>query len=644
MPQDINNSKKEGLQKLQNLKNTNDAIDSLNKESKLGTLMNSVDSVETEDSNMLDYFMDLLQVVGGSDVINKLKSKMAKQTGPIADECKEIIFEELIQFTNCNLDFVIPSADGYDTISASNVVDGNMMTFKVKSIDPFSLLHTSPTTTVGKSLYEKLPPSSGQLPYSTNRELYSRLQNSGNQQDYFGASTNNLFTIEFDGVDAYNVRPIGLDGSSSDNAHPSTPNNDRKVTDFLRDYFDSINIFEGQNFVAVLLDSLSGFLDVQLKTSEKEIELKGKFGEIIKKILGLCGDDEDGSLGGDINSSGIGHLSEDGVSLEENSTFWDFGPQELKNLEDETSLKLNGLIKFVTCNDIEGKINIDEMNDTIQSILDENNSVVEGTKIDNAINDAINGMATGDETGLAFKLPQLNVEFNLNILKQLPQILISLILTPKVLLGIAIALNAIGEFFETNDIMELIKKFSRLIVKIVRRIFKLIKELVWEEIKKMIIQLVQKILQEVMKEKDMKHIAIISSLIQTLLAATDIIDNLKDCRSVLDTLLKYLKIPPIPSVDIPKNLLFAAEGRPGFSDVRAFQNVLENLQESGINTEPHADGSPNASVVMLYSTIKGVEKERLENSVVKVATYPANVQTANGPGLTESATGVGLNV
>ena len=43
-------------------------------------------------------------------------------------------------------------------------------------------------------------------------------------------------------------------------------------------------------------------------------------------------------------------------------------------------------------------------------------------------------MATGDETGLAFKLPQLNVEFDLNILKQLPLILISLILTPKIII------------------------------------------------------------------------------------------------------------------------------------------------------------------------------------------------------------------
>ena len=47
---------------------------------------------------------------------------------------------------------------------------------------------------------------------------------------------------------------------------------------------------------------------------------------------------------------------------------------------------------------------------------------------------------------------------------------------------------------------------------------------------------------------------------------------------------------------------------------------------------------------MLYNTIKGVEKERTENSVVKIATYPQNVQTSGGPGVTETGTGTGLIV
>ena len=478
-------------------------------------------------------------------------------------------------------------------------------------------------------------------PIQRIKNFFNRLQNPFLSQDYFGASGQRLFTIEFDGNDSYNVRPVGLDNTFNDNY--ITPGNDRKITEFLRDYFDSIKIFEGQNFLGNLLDALSGFLDVQLNLSGEEVELKGKFGKMIEKILGLCGDDGDGSGGAPITSSGIGHLSEDGVSLEPNSKFWDFGPQELRNLESETNLKLSGLVKFITCDDIEGKLNVDELNNQIASIIDESNSIVEGVKIDSAIQTAINGMSSTD-TDLGFKLPQLQVEFDLNILKKLPMILVSLILTPKILLGIGIALKAVGEFFETNDIMELIKKFSRLIVKIVKRVFKIILELIWEEIKKMIIELVQKILAEVMKEKQTKQLTIINALIQTLLAAADIIDNLSNCRSILDTLLKYLKIPPIPSIDVPKNLLFATASRPGFSDVRAFQNVLENLQQAGVNTEPHADGSTNATVVTLYNVIKGVEKERSENSVVKVATYAQNVQTSGGPGVTETGTGTGLIV
>lgn len=639
MAVDVENNKKEGLKKLQNLKNTNDAIDSLKKSDELNTLMSSIDATKKEDSNMLDYFLDLLQITGGPDVVKKLRRKTAKLTGSLAEECKEIIFEELIQFINCDLDFVIPSANGIINLSATT--DANLMTLKVKSLDPFSMLKTNPSSAVGRALYEKLPPAVGQLPYSTNQELFSRLQNPFLPQDYLGASGERLFTIEFDGNEAYNIRPVGLDNTFNDNY--IAPNNDRKITTFLRDYFDSIKIFEGQNFLGNLLNALTGFLDIQVNLSSEEAQLNGKFGEIIKKILGLCGDDGDGSSGAPITASGIGHLSEDGVSLEPDSPFWDFGPQELRNLEEETNLKLKGLIKFITCDDIEGKINLDELNNQISSIIDENNNVVEGVKINNAIENVINGMSTG-ENDLGFKLPQLQVEFDLNILKKLPQILVSLILTPKILLGMGIALKAVGEFFETNDIMELVKKFSRIIVKIVKRIFKLIIELIWEEIKKMIIQLVKKILQEVMNEKQLKQLAIITSLIQTLLAATDIIDNLNNCRSILDTLLKYLKIPPISSVNVPKNLLFASASRPGFSDVRAFQNVLENLQTAGINTEPHADGSTNATVVMLYNTIKGVEKERTENSVVKIATYPQNVQTSGGPGVTETGTGTGIIV
>jgi len=637
MAQDIGNTKKEGLNGLQNLTNTRDAIESLDEDAKLSTLMSSLDSVsanvEEDEGNMLQYFTDLLKNLGGDESVNKLRKKIVKDlSGKISEECKEILFEELIQFINCNLDFVIPSADGLGGVD-------NSMVIPVKSMDPFKILQNSPTTKIGKATYEKSEPTQLVFPYSTNRELYTRLENPASAQEYFGVSGQKLFTIEFDGSANYIVKPVGIDGTFNDNT--ITPDNDRKITTFLRDYYDSIKIFEAQNFLGILLDSTSGFLSIQGNLSGPEVELKGKFANLISKLLSVCGDEGDGSLGGTINSSGIGHLSEDGGD-EDIESFFDFGEQDLRKINEDVNLKLNGLIKFVTCNDIEGEINIDEMNNAINSLLGESNQTVEGVMLNTAIENAINGMSVDKELGTSFKLPNIKADFDLNILKKLPLMLISLILTPKVLLGLYIALKAVGTFIESLDIMDLVKKFFRIIYKLVKRIKDIILEYIWDEVKKLIIQIVSYIIQKVLKENDIKQSAIINSLIQTLLAASESLDNISDCRSLLDTLLKYIKLPPVPPINIPKNLVAAAQIRPGFSDVRALQNVIKNFSEAGINIEPMPDGSPNVNVKMAYSLIKGVEEERNKNGKVQITTFPASVNTSSGPGVTEQGEGVGI--
>ena len=274
MAQDIGNTKKKGLDGIQNLTNTKGAIESLDKESKLNSLMSSLDSVsanvEEGEGNMIQYFMDLLQNLGGDESVKKVRKKISKEIGgKISEESKEILFEELIQFINCNLDFVIPSA-------------------------------------VGKATYEKNDPVQLDFPYSANKELYSRLQNPAAVEDYFGVSGQRLFTIEFDGSSNFIVKPVGLDNTFNDNT--ITNDNDRKITTFLRDYYDSIKIFEPHNFLATLLDSMSGFLSIQADLSGPEVELKGKFGALINKLINICGDSGDGSLGGVINSSGVSLL------------------------------------------------------------------------------------------------------------------------------------------------------------------------------------------------------------------------------------------------------------------------------------------------------------------------------------------------
>jgi len=647
--QDTTDAKKKGLSKLQNLSNVIKAKQSLAKENALKNVMGSIDSINDKSNNLIEYFLDLIKVGGGNESITRIRKNVVKKLGKYEPEVKEIVFEELVQFLNCDLNFVIPSADGTNNgncTSSGGVAtpDANLLKIPVKSIDPFGLLKNSPLSNVGKATYEKDDIITGNFPYSTNKELYSRLENSSTQQDYIGFSGNRLFTIEFDGLDSYLVRPVGIDNTFNDNNIADFQcggvENDIKVTEFLRDYYDSIKLFEKHNFLAMIFEVLMGSLSVQIARNDKEIELDGKFADIIKRILGLCGDDEDGSEGGEISTSATAHLTD--TYEGEDEDFFKFGPQDLLNLEDETSLKVKGLIRFASCDSIETGINIDQLNEDISNILSETNNSIIDMNMNQSIDKAIESM--GDDE-LSFFLPNIKIDFDTNILKELPKILINLILTPKVLLPVAIALKSQGNSFDNSDIMDLVKKFFRLIKKIVRRLFKLMMEILYEEIKRIILQLIAQIMQEIIKEKYLKQFAIIQNLLNLLMLALQLIDDLSNCKSILNSLLQLLRLPPPPGgVNIPKPLLFATASRPGFSDTRAFQNVLENLQESGFNTADHADGSPNASVVMLYNTIKGVEKERSENSVVKIVTYPQTVKSSSGPGVTESGTGTGLIV
>ena len=51
-------------------------------------------------------------------------------------------------------------------------------------------------------------------------------------------------------------------------------------------------MFGKTNFMAMLFEILEGVVSVQLNKTPLELELDGKFWEIIKRILGLCGDDD----------------------------------------------------------------------------------------------------------------------------------------------------------------------------------------------------------------------------------------------------------------------------------------------------------------------------------------------------------------
>ena len=629
MAEDSQEGKKKIFQRIETLGNVGKAIDSSKKKVELQNLMGSYDSINKKDNNMLEYFLDLIQLTGGKDAVKRAKKKVvSKITGEFRDGVKDILFEEFLRFTNCDLGFVIPSSDGAGGVGVNDI------TIDVKTIDPFGMLKIDPNTKVGSFMYEKEALAPG-FPYATNRELSARLSNPNTPlASYLGASTSALFDIEYDNADSFIVKPRGLDGTLDDNT--LTLGNDRKVTEFLRDYFDSIDVYGNTNFLAVINNVLAGAIDIQIPKGALDVELEGKFGEIIKRLMGICGDDDSGADGGSISSNPLSRLSDDEEDID---SFFNFGPQELRNLEDETALKLKGLIRFVTCDSIEGKLNIDLINNGLTDLLNENDPLVEDMLINQTLDDSIDGL----DFSLGLKLPNIGLDFDLNLLKKLPLILISLILTPKILLPLAIVIIALGGTLNAADILDLLKQIWGLIKRIIKRIITFILEVLYEEIKRAIMELIRKIMAQILDERNMKTLAVIQSLLNILTMILETLEDFLNCKNVLNTLLGLVTIPPIPTtINIPMPLLFATALRPGFSDTRAFQNVLENFQQAGLNTEDHADGSPNQMVLAMYNTIKGIEKERVENSVVKVAIEPITVITPNGPATSMPGSGTGL--
>ena len=635
MAEDSQEGKKKIFQRIENLGNVGKAIDSSKKKVELQNLMGSYDSINKKSNNMLEYFLDLIQLTGGKDAVKRAKKKVVgKITGEFRDGVKDILFDEFLRFTNCDLGFQIPSADSIAS------PDANKIKIDVKTIDPFGMLKVDPNTKVGSFMYEGEPLAPG-FPYATNKELSARLANPGAVlTSYLGASASALFDISYDNVDSFEIQPRGLDGTKDDNT--ITPGNDRKVTEFLRDYFDSIDVYGNTNFLATLFNTLSGVIDIQIPKGTLDVDLEGKFGEIIKRLMGICGDDDSGADGGGISSNPLSRLSE---GEEDIDSFFNFGPQELRNLEDETSLKLKGLIRFVTCDAIEGKLNVDLINNGLTDLLNEKDPAIQDLLINQTLDDSINGLEDGSDFALGLKLPNIGLDFDLNLLKKLPIILISLILTPKILLPLAIVIIALGGTFNADDLLDLIKKIWSLVKRILKKIINFILEVLYEEIKRAIMALIRKIMAQILDERNLKTLAIIQSLLNILTMILETLEDFMNCKNVLNTLLGLVTIPPIPTtINIPMPLIFATALRPGFSDTRAFQNVLENFQKSGLNTEDHADGSPNQMVLGMYNMIKGTEKERTENSVVKVAIPPMTVITKNGPATTMPGTGTGLVV
>ena len=222
------------------------------------------------------------------------------------------------------------------------------------------------------------------------------------------------------------------------------------------------------------MNSLTNIVDISVNLSTSEKEEQTKFDKIVQRILGLCFDSNR-----EIDVSGNSKLS---VLDNIDDSFFEMSPIDLRNIENEVNDFSDGVMEFEDCSNVKLPVNVNSISDKLDSIRD----LPENQKIDSFI-EMVEDVANDEEFKLF--LPDginLDIAIKDGLLKIIPRAVVTTILSPKVLLGLVVALKSVGsikidlvEDFKTftdnmrEFLVELISKIQAIFIE---ELFKLLKK------------------------------------------------------------------------------------------------------------------------------------------------------------------------
>jgi len=548
-----------------------------------------------KENNQYDNLINLIQFNKGSgnSTINYIKDKLSQIIFNIQPKLSEIIYEESIKALGCSQEQTYP--------------DGNEIFIKIKSVDLFSLLKKDPLSPVGRMLYEPLPPVANSIPFSTNWELYNRIQNQNIPISYVGRSGQELFSISY----------VNEDDQGNQGDFFKIVLNQRQgknlVSKFIVDYYESISLSDRTSTIANIVNLITGSVDIQSGVSSIDVNNKNKFNKIIQRILGLCFDSTE-----EIDVGGVSKIAETETI---DDSFFILNDIDLRDLDFQISNLKRGVVSFEDCDNVDLPVNFTQINENIVKINNINNQTDFIEQVDEILN------SISESNNWKFVIPNIDIKIKTEFIRNIPNAFAFSILTPKVLLPIFIMTRALHQnVIDDDDILNVIKNNKRLIIGIVSRVSAIFIEELFNIIKQDILSLIQSISGSISKELSAKKYSVILRLVDIIVSITSLITDYRKCRNVLDDIINILDIiSGLSNSRIPTFVLPAAQLLPGFSDTRAMINVIEEFQKLGIPTGDLPDGSPNINLIAKLAEIKGISRERNENEKVQVFLPPLTI-------------------
>ena len=163
-----------------------------------------------------------------------------------------------------------------------------------------------------------------------------------------------------------------------------------------------------------------------------------------------------------------------------------------------------------------------------------------------------------------------------------------------------------------------------------RKIIALFVKEVFEYIKSNIKKLVECLLIDIINESKDGQLRMYTSIVYTLLQVTQSVIDFRQCKNVIDEIIKLLNLATSQlGLGLPSFILQASQLLNGISETRALTKTIEALQEAGLPTGDNADGTPNLMNTMMDSLIKGMITEQQENGKTEIA-FPPTPQFPKG--------------
>jgi len=300
---------------------------------------------------------------------------------------------------------------------------------------------------------------------------------------------------------------------------------------------------------------------------------------------------------------------------------------------------LDGVTEFEDCGNVRLPVNTQN---AINKLFDIRN-IPDNRKVE-AVDDYVDDEAEDEEwkrlvpSGINLKIALKN-----DLLKLIPSTVVISMLSPKSLLGMMVVLKSVGSpvMDEVEDYETFTKNMKSFLINLTSKVGAIFVEELFKLLKLNIRKLVELLAMEILKEAKDARVKTISSILFVLIQLGSIVTDWRQCKGVIDEILKLLNLYFQTGFSrLPTFTLAASSLLGGFSPTRAMANVTENYQSLGLPSGPMPDGSPNLVMTSIFAEIQGVRLENLENSKTEVFIPPLAV-AALGAGTTLPGRGIG---